>query len=547
MYRYIKADRNLSDSEKEDSAVAEFTVTARKPKPKKKHSTGRGAPREQQRKGRMTVPDPDVVAVDTVAYDQDLSLNIKYSSTIRFASMDTDTLRKLYENWTNLCDEFKTRLKRDDLYTVFSAIPLYAELLDEISSISTKWGDKIASIWNKMYFDEYGREYFGVFSGYAKKTLTTDYDKAQAVMGCLKGPNKNDKSPLHDILKRASRINDDLRKKLVDSKPVVTRIPDAITEAIGTERKNIKQINLALSDAMNKYVKEAGANKNYKSPLYFAAMLKRLEDVAKTSSFSEELVEYYLDAELSGLDSPEDFEDGLKAIFEKAKSGFSDETFADFKLQGEIFRMIYYKNVVKVLKTYLNTNNYKNLYVQKSEFQDILDKTDKEGMKEFYRIFIDKVKEITNKMFKDEFDDEQRNILMEGFESEDLDDPTTPIEDLMKRTEDGYEKYKRSLAKNDQSRKELYTREEIEEKYRDYISKLEAEAAKVAALVKSVPRFISRVASSILSSYEDSYLGKKEFMKRNATYHGVLIQGHPSGPTNSGWNSIDKRYKDNLL
>jgi hypothetical protein len=45
-------------------------------------------------------------------------------------------------------------------------------------------------------------------------------------------------------------------------------------------------------------------------------------------------------------------------------------------------------------------------------------------------------------------------------------------------------------------------------------------------------------AASVQSSNET----ENRKMKKTATYHGVLMQGGPDGPTNTGWKSIDKRY-----
>lgn len=52
---------------------------------------------------------------------------------------------------------------------------------------------------------------------------------------------------------------------------------------------------------------------------------------------------------------------------------------------------------------------------------------------------------------------------------------------------------------------------------------------------KKVPEPLQQFAS-----YKPQIIGIK--MKKTATYHGVLQQGHPDGPTNTPWKSIDKRY-----
>ena len=49
-------------------------------------------------------------------------------------------------------------------------------------------------------------------------------------------------------------------------------------------------------------------------------------------------------------------------------------------------------------------------------------------------------------------------------------------------------------------------------------------------------------ASEKTASVQSSNKTGNDKMRKTAMYHGVLIQGGPDGPTNTGWKSIDKRY-----
>lgn len=559
-FRY--AERNLSDSEKDAKEATSLLPSARKPNPKKKHSTPRSAPRVQQRKGRVKVSDADVIPVDTVAYDLDLSLNHKYSSVAYRISaatgVDVDKYEKSLSDYNDFVDkDLKTLFPQDpnlDIFkTLFSGMEDFIKLLDLAGRYSDRWGEMLQR--NIFLLAAGQKQIKPMLEAFAvMQSEIGDFsnnDKAKDIFGkpsngrlISKGlPDKIFGNNSIRAITNARSYIDKFTKVNID---ILKRMPDYVIDAIGTERKGIKAINLAV------FTRIVGAKDQEECWSVFAAFLNRLENVMKLASFSDAIIDLYMTDIAARANDKKKFAESLDTLLKKLQKDETDQTVSGIKLQGEIFKLTYYKNLRDYLLNILKNNDIKSVTTKDGE--NIVKETDDETDTEYKKIMVNRVFELYKEYLNDSF---KTNIteLMEGYEEEEgssagdwLDDAINANRKMIKKMDSG---------KWDEKNKERgkLTREQMTERYeklyKDMLSKYglsdktekELDELGIPSLEEAIGGRVRTSSIKFQSSNKDSvYRGL--YMPRNAAYHGVLMQGHPNGPTNSGWNSIDKRYID---
>jgi hypothetical protein len=553
------ADRNLSESEKDAKEAASLLPSARKPKPKKKHSTSRGAPRLQQRKGRVKVTDPDVVPVDTVAYDLDLSLNHKYSSVAYRISAGSDIAgyRKALDDYLEFVEKDLPKSFPDDQYldrfkVLFSGMDEFIKLLDLAGKYNEKWGNYLQR--NILSLASTNKEIKPQLEAFVKmldmKDDFKDYDKVKKIFGKESNgrtisKDKSDRifgNNTITVIENARKHLYDFSKENID---ILKKMPDYVIDAVGGERKKIKSVNLDV------FTRIIGSKNDNECWSVFASFLKRLESVMKSTSFSDDIIDLYMTNIESTSSSKEEFSKKLDELLEKLKQDNTDQTISGMKLQGEIFKLPFYKSLRNYLLKILKDNNIGS--ISEKDKDNIIKETDEETATEYKKIMLNKVLEIYKEYLGESFKTSITE-LMEGYDDEDspaydwLDAAINAGSRMLKNMDSGKWDEKKS-------KRGTLTREQLNERntklYEGMLERFglkeKSDADLKAMGVPTLEEFkggFSRTSSTIkkFQSSNKGSLYRGISMPRTAAYHGVLMQGHPNGPTNSGWNSIDKRY-----
>lgn len=492
------AGSDLSDSEREDREVTALMPSGRKPPRKRKHERGEGAPREQQRVKRVIEKDTDMKT--GVNADKDLSLNYKYSADGEEITSVSETPvgPEPVESPSPASGEADSKeMKPEELIDV---IGILDDILDELKDINAQSADGfVASLKN----DSVLTTLIGAFN--SSKSSDAKTSAKEKVEAHLRTYVRSYKSAKKDIKK--VKYTPDTKSNEALTNSFSKFIQGCLAPCIkkGEKPAVLWVRRAALWEHLSSSINNSSLKDVFDS-IDMATGEAKPSDLAEFVTKNPEKIEIdklNIGNELAMIISVATAKKMKKCISERDWGKIVDGLEKDMKEYGvqlmkSLAVAMALKNVAEAMK-YMKEKQEAEPREEEEEFLELTEEDQQEiNLNTQHRI--DHYDKLSKFLTKDK-------IVVPEFK--DLPDD----KGMIKAFKDGLARPPYEIPENS----ELYPPE-----WRSGSSREAGESRRASSLISYRPRGI--------------------LMKKTAGYHGIVEQGHPSGPTNTPWKSIDKRY-----